>query len=369
MPSFNMKITFLLICFLLIWLPLIEMNVGILPTIENHEKRDLVKPTTATANIANWIETYTRYFNDNFGGRRHLIFANSFLQAKLFNRAAVPQVIIGKSGWLYYKPEAIGDGTGFDDFAGKVPFSNTELAQLTTDILAVKKQATIMGTPLKIIIAPNKNTIYPEYVPERLAVKQGLTRYDQIIQSLSLEDEGIIMDVRNTLIEGKQIAPTYYKTDTHWNNHGAYRVYRQLTQELGNNHDKTPNLELARVTFNPKTNGDLSTMLSLPGIFKDEEVMTNINIQTSRKVDKELNTPSPTETYRSPQSSKGTLLFFGDSYSRQLIPYLSSYFSESIFVFIGPTYKIDVALINQVKPNLVIWQVAERFSHYLIQTR
>ena len=77
-----------------------------------------------------------------------------------------------------------------------------------------------------IVIAPNKNTVYPDYMPEGYKMA-SYRRYDQFVDLIN--DSGITaVDLRDAMSQSVQANPQmnlYYKYDTHWNNHAGYIAY------------------------------------------------------------------------------------------------------------------------------------------------
>ena len=73
------------------------------------------------------------------------------------------------------------------------------------------------------MIAPNKNTVYPDYMPEGYTMA-SYRRYDQFMELL--QSAGITaIDLRGAMAAAVQEVPErnlYYKYDTHWNNHAGY---------------------------------------------------------------------------------------------------------------------------------------------------
>jgi hypothetical protein len=61
------------------------------------------------------------------------------------------------------------------------------------------------------------------------------------------------------------------------------------------------------------------------------------------------------------------LLMFGDSYRTSMTPFLITYFSESYIMGFSKNYKINYELLNLSKPNVVIWEVAERYIDRFVQ--
>ena len=52
------------------------------------------------------------------------------------------------------------------------------------------------------------------------------------------------------------------------------------------------------------------------------------------------------------------MLMFRDSYARHLYPYLAHHFNRSAYLW---TTTFDRDLVEQEKPDMVIWELSERF--------
>lgn len=135
----------------------------------------------------------------------------------------------GKNDWLFL-------GNAFDKTVSKLKLSitpNESDIEYTEKLFKdLAKTCSKSKTKLVLIIGPNKNNIYSEYLPESVIPSQkkyssffleplkkvpGLTFYDPTNDLLSLkEKEGIL----------------YWKTDTHWNYKGAFLVYSGFSKLL-----------------------------------------------------------------------------------------------------------------------------------------
>ena len=73
-----------------------------------------------------------------------------------------------------------------------------------------------------LVIAPNKNSIYPEYMPGWVKLVSKQTRLDQLSGLLADEPGLEYVDGRLLLRPQKNTGPLYYRTDTHWTPLGAF---------------------------------------------------------------------------------------------------------------------------------------------------
>ena len=327
---------------LLLWLPLIQLKFSIFPQTDNLEKREFAKKPTidelSWGSINDYFADLQSYYNDNIGFRNQLIKLYSGIKIILLHVSPVDKVIIGKNGWLYYSNPL--DGSTISDFSGKDPFSIDELKKINDNNKLRAEWFSSRGIKLIIVIPPNKQSVYSEYLPSYYQ-KSGITRLDQIINNNTSNLE--ILDLRQTLIDNKKTNLTYYKTDTHWNKYGAFLGYQKIIESL-NLKDNYINLKTAQFA-QQKLNrpGDLSIFISAPYIFEDYEVVPKNNTIIKKNQDK--------------------LIVFHDSFGNNLNPYLEATFKNSIFV---QSPQPDYDLIEKVNPKYVIWENVERYSNNLL---
>ncbi len=90
-----------------------------------------------------------------------------------------------------------------------------------------------VGKKMYIVIVPNKNSVYSDYMPDGYPMG-SYRRMDQVVNGL--REKGItVIDGRESLLAAKAANPAralYYKTDTHWNCHGAFEVYKDLMSKV-----------------------------------------------------------------------------------------------------------------------------------------
>lgn len=351
---------------ILLWLPIFGLLTGINSKFNNTEKRRLNSfPSLDKFSPGIWTNNFNVYFDDNFGFRNLLITANNQFFIRLFNLSPIPIVLIGKDGWLFYKSESTGDGPSISDYQGLAPLTKVEVKKIASDLSVINSRLKNNGVTFLVVIGPNKSTIYSDYLPINVKKVGPQTRFDQLKKALARSSDVQILDNRQLLIESRKQLPTYSKTDTHWNKFGAFIASQQILKTLST---KFPDLKIPdmkdysvrRSTSNGT--GDIAIMLDAVGQFSDEkiELKTNKNIQNNHKV---ISYPpdagGPQFLTAIPQTPK--LLVFGDSYSGIMEFFLPLYFSQSTFIGLGPSYNFRWDIIDQEKPDIVIWEVAERF--------
>lgn len=132
----------------------------------------------------------------------------------------------------------------------------------------------------RIMVSPNKGTIYSEYLPN-WAKPSSQTFLDEFFR---IADNQLFIDLRRPLFEAKQNQDftLYYRTDTHWNNIGAGLAFKFFTEQIdqqisGINWLKEEVYKPVSTTFTGT--GDLVKFLRLNESIKEN--IPNINIYPS----------------------------------------------------------------------------------------
>ena len=264
--------------FLVIFLPaLLSVFPGVRPTAQLTEKRRLAEwpalPTEKKA-LIEYPRQFERYFDDHFPFRTHLIQGHNYLKIKVLNQSDQRYVVKGKEGWLFYTHESL-----LEDFCGRVPFTEERMEAFRLMVEAKRDWLAKRGIAYVFMIPPNKQTIYPEFMPDNFQNARGRTRMDQLMAYMRAHSDVNIVDLRRVLIDTKSEAPLYFKTDTHWNDRGALIGYgdvmRKIAKTLGGDVGKVRTLEDFDVQRRERKGGDLVHMLGLSAYFTDDDFCSN----------------------------------------------------------------------------------------------
>jgi len=110
--------------------------------------------------------------------------------------------------------------------------SEPELAQWKTYLEERQNRRSARNIKSIFVIAPDKQSIYPEMLPVYLLPK-GSTRVDQLIAYLrETHSPANVLDLRPVLLEAKHDGLVYFPQDTHWNGRGYFAAYRAISRRL-----------------------------------------------------------------------------------------------------------------------------------------
>ncbi|MFC2100995.1 hypothetical protein ACFLRZ_04110 [Bacteroidota bacterium] len=348
---------------LLISLPLLNQELRFISDYKNTENRRLaINPDLKLHNLFLFPERFTRYYEDQFQFRNLLVRINNYFKIKYLKVSPLPEkVILGKDGWFFG-----GIPNLVEDYRCIYPLKKEQLERIRLNLLAKIAWFKAKGIKYYMLIPPNKNSIYSEFLPDHIRRVNSYSKLDQVIAYLKNEKEIKIIDVRQVLKDAKKKQQVYYKPDIHWNQLGAYLGYYELFREISKDYPKLKPLEFDELNIKKsKSNkGDISQMLVLNDIFlRDENEIVTPNNNRIKDINDDFY-PSGT-VIRSYESSMSglKLVMFRDSYGVPLIPLIQYHFDRSIFIW---TYDLNIQIIEKEKPDIVIQEFMEWYLVYTL---
>ena len=310
---------------------------------------------------------YERYYSDSFPLRNQLIRWNNLIRLKVFGESPIRGVRLGREGWLFYADEWV-----FEDYENIMPFSPENLAKIRTVLDQRRIWLAKRGIHFLVVVPPNTQTIYPEYLPPGVHKIGKESRYDQVAQYLKPYHEIEFLDLRSPLLRAKPTQRLYQRTDSHWNDYGAFVGYQALVDRIS---DRLPNVRrLSLEDFTVSTvrgeGGDLAGMLSLSDLITEERIVLTPKFHP-RSVDVSRDYPDPVDepgremvVKETRDTSLPKALVFRDSYSWGLIPYLSESFQSVVYLW---TFDFLPEIIEREKPDVVIFECVERYLNALMR--
>ncbi len=298
-----------------------------------------------------WGAQFQSYVSDHFGFRSQMVMADSSLKANLLHTSAEEDVIIGSDGWLYYTPTV-------NDFIENPTVSDIGIQNISRNLELMQAYAESKGSQLLVTVIPNKNTVYPKYMPSfyrKSGVDNNLTRLTQALKTAEIPH----CDMASALCQAAQDTDIqlYHKQDSHWNASGALLGYHALLDAGGIAHE-----DYAECTWHEEAiwEGDLQRML-----FPDSD---ELDIQHVYDIafsytylgrykdadDMNIDTMNPAGT--------GTLLMFRDSFGEAIIPYLSERFASAKYSRARP---YPMHHLDNQPYDLVIAEIVERNISWL----
>lgn len=361
----NMVLLFILI----ISFPILNDIFNITKDIKLHrlqEKRAKAKmPDFRFDSLFSFLAGYKHYYNDHFELRNLLIPLHNYTKVKAFGISPIPMVMIGKGGWLYLakQNERVDE---IEYYRSVKLFSPEELEHWRTSLESRWDWLAKRGIHYLFVIAPNKSTIYPEYLPDYVRPVHKQSRLDQLVDYLKKHSQFSLLDLREVMFAAKKERRVYRKTDSHWNRYGAYLAYREIMKALSNFFADAHPVDIGEfdVYVQEKHGGDLAIMLSLQkSIYKDRVIEVDHLQPLNAKDAPPLKKKYPGVNQGVKENPAGKLpgaIMVHDSFANRVQSFLSEHFSRIVYLRDwGLNFYTE--LIKKEQPKVVIEQMAERF--------
>lgn len=336
---------------------------------ENTEKRAYAfKPELNFSNLSSFPQAFEAYYNDHFPFRNLLMQWNSIVMVKLFKVSPVPsKVLIGKKGWFYYV-----DNGALDNYRRVTVFSEEELNNIRLTVEKRNAWLKSRGIAYYLVFVPEKQTVYPEFMPDFIKPVGNISKLDQVVEYLRKNSTVNLIDIKGILSWEKKGTFLYSQIDSHWNVYGAFIVSRNLLSIISKDFPGITSFIPSKNDFYFSTllfrRGDLTDMLALGnGTFSEKVIRLTPKDRNKMPDLHKPNLQRPLGAMCVIRHGRNAglprMLMIKDSFAINLIPFLSECFSRSVYIFSSP---FVLGFIAYEKPDIVIEEIIERNIRSLI---
>ncbi len=172
--------------------------------------------------MARFPDDFTEYLTDTFAFRTMLVRCQSTARVKALNVSPSRSLIRGRDAWCFYA-----DDGAMRDYAEAPPVTTAELEEWRLTLQDTTDWMHARGIAYLFVMAPDKHQVYPEYMPATIR-RASPSRMDQLAAYLAEHSTVPVLDLRPALERGKTEERIYHRTDTHWNDRGAYIAYSAI---------------------------------------------------------------------------------------------------------------------------------------------
>lgn len=322
--------------------------------IENRSLSEfpLVRPTSAVDQ--DFYTALSAFLNDHLPLRDRLVRLNSLIALNVWRESPNPQVYVGANGWLYATPFRL-------VCPDKMPL------EVVDRIGALGRALAASGRQMRMVLAPSKSAIYPEYLgafpPPHFAC--GHDRLQLLRTGLSEIPEVGFIDMAPHLRRLKETAvePLYFPQDSHWTLRSAAAMSRAVVESIQPGLWRDADVEDVDRVVVPM---DLALLIGVP---QSVTISTNrshrqaITTSVIERADCEQG-PSCIIGYASSgapaQLIQQRTLFIRDSFGTMSIETLAPYFADITFLF----WSDDILkqLADRIgDADLVIYETLDQF--------
>lgn len=313
--------------------------------------------------ILSYPSGFEAAFNDRFGLRGLLVRSQALAKYYWLHISPSPQVILGRNGWLYL-------ASSIDEYRGITPLRRVRIKQWHKEFRAKKAFLAARGIQYLIVVAPNKETVYPEFLPERITQLRQKLYMDDLLNSLPANPHLDVLDLREPLIQAKGIGRLYLQTDTHWNQLGAAIASDAIIDRLSSwfpELEPRKNKNAFQTRMRKSGGGDLARLMGLEDRLREETIVVPKASQPLRPAALRSGTKiKGTFSQQVVELAGGTqrrrAIVTGDSFTGKLFLFLPAHFRRTLNIRPLVSYKDPFfrSIVETEKPDVYIELVVDR---------
>jgi len=313
---------------------------------------------------------FEAYYNDHFGFRDFFIYRYQREMRQWFSKTGSKLALQGRDNWVFFTGDDL-----LEDYRGLVPLSDRELSDWVDEQNRKEEWLRQQGIRYVLFVVPNKQSIYPEYLPEYIQASKGTTRFEQVLNYLGGKLPAYMLDLHTVLRASKDNKPyqIYYKIDTHWNMLGAYIGFQHVFDRISQWYpDETFTTEFSFYeTLQETEESDLGVMLMMEDRTSEKSLHLKtesacaqdlpLNLQLSRIPPEEQKIPFMKGCPRANLRA----VVFRDSFFIALEPFFSENFEQVVYVWKQYDQDNMEELIEAIHPDIVIEERVERLFYLM----
>lgn len=295
---------------------------------------------------ADFLSDFSSYFADHFGYRHEMITANDTALGGVFGTLDSDSVLLGEDGWLFYRATEA-------DYTGANLFSARQSWAAAHTLALMQEYCQQNGIDFCFTIAPNKNSLYGDKMPERYPA--AATRNAQLVGA-ELDAQGVNYYNLFELFSSQE-RPLYYRGDSHWTMEGAQLAAESLLEKLG-----APAVDydaLKNGGTEPHT-GDLYEMVYPSGGQTEDDPAYSFGFEYLGN----FRTAEDITIHTSNSGAQGSIFVYRDSFGINLHPFVAEAYGSACFSRAMP-YKLSSVTAEQ--PDTLLVEIVERNLDWLIE--
>ncbi len=338
---------------LLVW-PLATMR-GSGATLQHEQRTRVARPSMREG--ARFPDLFDAYFRDNFGWRDRVIRWHHLFKYRALGESPVNDVIVGRDGWLFYSNPS--DGLDIRNFSGHWPHDAAVVDGWLSGQEGRRQQYARLGARYLIALAPDKQSLYPEFVPFRYGPQAPGVMGELLARAPSYPDLPVL-DLRPALRQAG--GELYYKGDTHWNARGAFTAASVIVERLRRDVPSVGTIHESEYAVEESVRdiGDLTNMMGL-GLPANDRAFT---FRRRSGGARETKSDALHRVFEQPGGALPKAVLLGDSFGESLAPLLADAFSR-LHYYRSSIGGPNPGLIVEEKPDVVILISSERYLPHL----
>lgn len=154
------------------------------------------------------------------------------LQYRLFGSVSDASVLVGENDFLF---EARDEATGYDylqDFRGEHQFTPEQSLAILQELRGRQAQCSQYGAQYMLVVIPNSQTVYSQYMPAYLGSISESTRLATLQRYLQKNEFDAFVDLTDALRDRTSDGVLYNNTENSLNALGFYYVYSEVCSRI-----------------------------------------------------------------------------------------------------------------------------------------
>jgi hypothetical protein len=342
--------------------PIAVQIIAPAPDVSALEKRVLARPPSLADALTDWRgfpDRVNAWLGDRFGLRGALLALYVRLD-KAVETGAERSAVRGDDGWLFATT-----GDSLRSHVGRRPFVDGESDAWLGGVAGLAEAAREVGAAFVVLIPPDKKTVYAEKLSDYPRSIPGETRRETLLRRAPERGLALVSPAAE-LEAAKAEGDVYHRTDTHWNDRGAWVAYGALMATARAAGVAAEPLDPARLTWRPEQGfvGDIYGLLGEAN--GAPETRERAVIADSAVIEETVALPElcaegfDCRRFVMRPRGRPRVLVLGDSFADALLPYLRESFDE-VTVLHHRFGAVPREAIEPGRYDLVVLEMVERF--------
>ncbi len=295
-------------------------------------------------------------YGSKYGSKSKFLSGYLTVKSKVLKDKTLPnRAFKAKQNWWFLGNHY---NNSLDNVFGHTSYSDLELKTIEISLNSWQTYLKKINISFYVIVPPNKNKVYKEFLPYQL--NQKTTKIQQLTNHLKLKNKINLIDLTEPILNAKNDHQTHIKTDTHWNDYGAYIGYKNTLKDI----NKSFNYDIEKLTdytFNYNNNyaGDI------PQLIKTHSFSTNTTLRKNHYQSKNVQLEEYRRCYKN-TSKTGSVLIHHDSFMLAMMQFMNETFGEVNYL---KSYQLSEEVILKHQPNIVILELVERNLDALLKLK
>ncbi len=338
----KLKLIYIIIFFAICITPVLTMPFFSVGTSERESMNSAPSVIDDGSLNLDYFTELDDYLSTSFNFRSQLISANATIMEQVFSTSSASNVIVGKDDWLFFADT-------LDDYNSENVLSDDEIDDIVKTLDLVNEYWELQGSEFLFTIAPNKNSIYPEYMPDNYIGSDEPNNAEKLGEAIGDE---YYLDMFEVLRDNEEIL--YLKRDSHWNNLGAYIGFEAILEALG---IEEVGFNITSTEIRNEFEADLEEMLYPVNPELDEQIYytydTEYEYHSNFKSVDDLDITTHNQFIE--DNGENSAVVYRDSFGNALLELFGMQFTSVDYSRAVPyrmTYETDYVIIELVERNI-----------------